>query len=81
VQVDRLDGDVHRLYGGLPNASWVLTHTGQVFFKGAWGRCVTCGARSTRLSRFGRMIRPGALAPYYQEWLLPRFSPFPPAEP
>lgn len=34
--VDRIDGDVHRLYGGMSNTSWVLDHTGRIVFKGSW---------------------------------------------
>ena len=36
VLVDSLDGDVHRLYAGAPNMSWVLDHTGRVAYKAAW---------------------------------------------
>ena len=34
--VDVLDGDVHRMYAGLPNMSWVIDHTGRVSFKAGW---------------------------------------------
>jgi hypothetical protein len=57
--------------------SWVLDHTGHVFFKGGW-----TAARDVR--RALETVLPlqandpphGPLAPYYQEWLLPRASPY-----
>ncbi len=36
IVVDRLDGDVHRLYGGIPNMSWIIDHTGRVAYKAGW---------------------------------------------
>ena len=36
ILMDSLLGDVHRLYGGLPNMSWVIDHTGRVTQKAAW---------------------------------------------
>lgn len=36
ILVDALDGDVHRLYGGAPNMSWIIDHTGRVAYKASW---------------------------------------------
>lgn len=36
ILVDSLDGDVHRLYGGIPNMSWIIDHTGRVAYKAGW---------------------------------------------
>ena len=36
IVVDGLDGDVHRLYGGIPNMSWIIDHTGRVAYKAGW---------------------------------------------
>ncbi len=36
VLVDDLDGSVHRLYGGLPNMSWIIDHAGLVAHKASW---------------------------------------------
>jgi hypothetical protein len=36
ILVDGLDGPVHRRWGGLPNMSWVVDHTGRVAYKAAW---------------------------------------------
>lgn len=34
--IDTLNGDVHRLYSGLSNMSWILDHTGRVAYKASW---------------------------------------------
>jgi len=34
--VDALEGDIHRIYSGVPNMSWVLDHTSRIVFKGSW---------------------------------------------
>lgn len=36
IVVDPLDGDVHRQYSGLPNMSYVISHTGKLLFKASW---------------------------------------------
>jgi hypothetical protein len=36
ILVDSLDGDVHREFGGIPNMSWIIDHTGQVAYKAGW---------------------------------------------
>ena len=36
IVVDTLDGDIHRLYGGIPNMSWIIDHTGRVSYKAGW---------------------------------------------
>ena len=36
ILVDALEGDVHRMYGGMPNMSWILDHTGRVVYKADW---------------------------------------------
>lgn len=38
ILIDSLDGDVHRLYAGMPNMSWVIDHTGRILFKAGWTR-------------------------------------------
>jgi thiol-disulfide isomerase/thioredoxin len=77
VLVDTLDGDVHRAYGGLPNMSWVLDHTGHVFFKGGWTAPRDIRRALDAVLPLCEQDPPhGPLAPYYQEWLLPRASPY-----
>jgi hypothetical protein len=36
IVVDDVNGEIHRQYGGLPNMSWVLDHTGRVAYKASW---------------------------------------------
>ncbi|MCH9010318.1 MAG: hypothetical protein IIC21_06825 [Chloroflexi bacterium] len=36
ILVDTLDGDVHRTYGGIPNMSWIIDHTGRIAYKAGW---------------------------------------------
>ena len=36
IVVDSLDGDVHRQYSGLPNMSYVISHTGKLLFMASW---------------------------------------------
>ena len=34
--IDNLNGDVHRLYSGLSNMSWIIDHTGRIAYKASW---------------------------------------------
>ena len=36
ILVDTLDGDTHRAYGGIPNMSWIIDHTGHIAYKAGW---------------------------------------------
>lgn len=36
IVVDDVNGTTHRLYGGLPNMSWIIDHTGRVAYKASW---------------------------------------------
>ena len=36
ILVDTLDGDTHRAYGGIPNMSWIIDHTGRIAYKAGW---------------------------------------------
>ena len=36
IVVDDVNGEVHRQYGGLPNRSWIIDHTGRVAYKASW---------------------------------------------
>ncbi|MCH8940386.1 MAG: hypothetical protein IIC27_04605 [Chloroflexi bacterium] len=36
IVVDDVNGEVHRQYGGLPNMSWIIDHTGRVAYKASW---------------------------------------------
>ena len=36
IVVDDLNGETHRMYGGQPNMSWIIDHTGRVAYKASW---------------------------------------------
>ena len=36
ILIDDLDGTVHREWGGLPNMTWIIDHTGHVAYKAGW---------------------------------------------
>ena len=36
ILIDTLGGQVHRLYLGMPNMTWIVDHTGRVAFKASW---------------------------------------------
>ena len=36
IMEDLLDGGVHREFGGIPNISWIIDHTGRVAYKAGW---------------------------------------------
>ncbi len=36
ILVDTLAGDTHRTYGGIPNMSWIIDHTGRIAYKAGW---------------------------------------------
>ena len=36
IVIDGIDGEVHRQYGGLPNMSWIIDHTGHIAYKAGW---------------------------------------------
>ena len=69
ILIDSLDGDVHRLYSGLPNMSWVIDHAGRIAHKFSW--TVADDIRSAledTLSVRG-MLREGSTRGYYHESL------------
>ena len=69
ILMDPLDGDVHRVYSGLPNMSWIIDHAGRVAHKFSW--TVADDIRSAledTLSVRG-MLREGSTRGYYHESL------------
>ena len=36
ILIDDLDGTVHREWGGLPNMTWIIDHTGHITYKAGW---------------------------------------------
>ena len=44
ILIDTLDGDIHRMYGGMPNMTWIIDHTGRVVYKADWTVAIDVGA-------------------------------------
>jgi Iodothyronine deiodinase len=68
ILVDSLDGDVHRVWGGMPNMSWVVDHAGRVAFKAGWTVAKDLRSVLEETLRARQMKRDGVTtAAYYQE--------------
>lgn len=68
ILVDGLDGPVHRLWGGLPNMSWVVDHTGRVAYKAGWTVARDLRAVLTDVLLWRQLKRDKATtAAYYRE--------------
>src|SRR5262245_53362232 len=68
VLVDGLDGEMHRAWGGLPNMSWVIDHTGRVAFKAGWTVAADVRAALEDALRWRQLKREQATtASYYRE--------------
>jgi len=68
ILVDSLNGDVHRQYGGMPNMSWIIDHTGRVSFKASWTVAFDIqAALEETLELKGLRRQGGFVAPYYRE--------------
>lgn len=75
ILVDGLDGEVHRLYSGRPNMSWVIDHTGRVAFKAGWTVAMDLKAALELVFRVQELKRDGTrFTPYYQEVLSYRLA-------
>ena len=65
--VDGLDGEVHRMYSGRPNMSWVIDHAGRVAFKGGWTVAQDLREALELVFQVREMKRDGArVNPYYK---------------
>ena len=67
ILVDTLDGEVHLLYGGMPNMSWIVDHTGIVAFKASWTDAPDIRAALAETLRVRELRREGGGSPYYRE--------------
>jgi hypothetical protein len=68
ILVDSLDGDVHRAWGGMPNMSWVIDHTGRVAFKAGWTSTADLRAALEDVLMWRQLKRDKATtASYYRE--------------
>jgi hypothetical protein len=76
ILVDSLDGDVHRAWGGLPNMSWIIDHTGRVAFKAAWTRAGDIRSALEKVIRAREEKREQrSPTPYYKEAIDYSWSP------
>jgi hypothetical protein len=68
ILVDDLDGGVHRIWGGMPNMSWVIDHTGRVAYKAGWTVVADLRAALEDVLRWRQLKREQATtASYYRE--------------
>ncbi len=71
ILVDALDGDVHRMYGGTPNMSWIIDHTGRVAFKAGWTTVEDILPALKNTLQMRELKRePGSAPPYYIERMM-----------
>lgn len=67
IVVDDLEGAVHRQWGGMPNMSWIIDHTGRVFFKAGWTVEADLRAGLEDYFDLRERMREGSTARYYKE--------------
>ena len=81
ILMDTLDGQVHRLYGGVSNMTWIVDHTGHVAYKASWTDAVDIrGALDETLKIRERRREGGNVSPFYREIVgVRRYHP-PPSE-
>lgn len=70
ILVDALDGPVHRLYGALPNMTWLILRRGTIAYKAAWTDAGDVRLALEGVARLGELRRQGGrLAPFWTERL------------
>ena len=69
ILIDSLDGDVHRLYSGLPNMSWIFDHAGRIAHKFSWTVADDIRAALEDTLSVRGMLREGSTRGYYRESL------------
>jgi len=67
IVVDTLEGDVHRVYGGMPNMSWIVDHAGIVAYKAGWTSEIDLRAAVEEVLRHKDLKREGGTALFYRE--------------
>lgn len=67
IVVDDLEGAVHRVYGGMPNMSWIVDHAGIVAYKAAWTSEIDLRAASGEVLRHKELKREGGTSLFYRE--------------
>ena len=70
ILVDSLDGACHRLYGSMPNMTWILLRGGMVAYRAAWTDPYDVRLAMEYVARLGELRRQGGrLAPFLTERL------------
>jgi len=70
ILVDALDGAGHKLYGALPNMTWVLLRGGLIAYKAAWTDADDVRMAVENVMRIAELRRRGGrLAPFWTERL------------
>ena len=70
ILVDTLDGACHRLYGALPNMTWVILRGGTIAYKAAWTDAADVRLAMENVARLAELRRQGGrLAPFWTERL------------
>ncbi len=67
ILVDDLDGEVHRIYGGRPNMSWIVDHTGMVSYKADWTSAPDIRSALEETLRIRELKREGSFRNFYRE--------------
>lgn len=67
ILIDDLDGPVHRLYGGMPNMSWIVDHAGIVAYKAAWTSEIDLRSGLEEVLRHRELKREGGTSLFYRE--------------
>jgi hypothetical protein len=69
IVVDGLEGGVHRQWSGMPNMSWIIDHTGRVFFKAGWTVAADLRAGLEDFFELREKMREGSTGRYYKEYI------------
>jgi hypothetical protein len=70
ILVDTLDGAGHKLYGALPNMTWILLRGGLIAYKAAWTDAEDVRMAMENMTRIAELRRRGGrLAPFWTERL------------
>jgi hypothetical protein len=70
ILVDSLDGACHRLYGEMPNMSWIILRGGTVAYKAAWTDSGDVRSAMRDIADLAELRRRGSrLAPFWTERL------------
>ena len=69
IVIDDLQGAVHRAWSGMPNMSWIIDHTGRVYFKAGWTVAADLRAGLEDYFELREKMREGSTGRYYKEYI------------